>query len=55
MDGELVDSVVVLLPGLLEHPYPKPIRPYIEWGGILLYVVGGLCLLAVPGRRQVSK
>jgi uncharacterized protein YhhL (DUF1145 family) len=46
----LLILLAVLLPGVLDHPYPKPVRPYIEWGGLLLYVVSGLCLVAFHGK-----
>ena len=44
--------LAILLPGLLGHPYPKPARTYIQWGGLLIYVVGGLSLVAVAGRLR---
>src|SRR3989442_4513076 len=51
----LVNTLILLavvLPAMLDHPYPKPVRPYIEWGGLLLYIIGGLCLVAVSGRLR---
>lgn len=30
----------------LGHPYPAGIEPYIVLGGIFIYVVGGLCVVA---------
>ena len=44
--------LAVLLPGLLGHPYPRPIGPYIVWGGLLLYVIGGICLAVFSGRLR---
>src|SRR5712692_1377381 len=44
--------LAVLFPGLLGHPYPRPARRYIEWGGLLLYVVSGLSLVAVSRRLR---
>jgi len=44
--------LAVLLPGALEHPYPMAVRPYVEWGGLLLWLVAGLCLLAISSRRR---
>lgn len=51
----VVDTLILLAaisPNLLGHPYPEPFRPYIVYGGILLYVIGGFCLLAVSARLQ---
>jgi hypothetical protein len=35
-----------VLPRPLGHPYPAKIEPYIVHGGILIYVVGGLGIVA---------
>jgi uncharacterized protein YhhL (DUF1145 family) len=55
----LLDTLVllaVLLPGLLDHPYPQPFRRYIVWGGLLLYVVSGFCILAFAAKlRNASR
>jgi len=48
--ANLVILLAVLLPGLLGHPYPRPFSPYIEYGGISIYVASALCILAVSGR-----
>ena len=42
--------LAAVLPRLLGHPYPASVRRYFEWGGLVIYVVGGLCLLALAGR-----
>ena len=44
--------LAILLPGVLGHPYPELIRPYVQWGGLLLYVVGGLSFVAVARQRK---
>jgi hypothetical protein len=51
----VVDTLILLAaisPNLLGHPYPEPFRPYIAYGGTLLYVIGGFCLLAVSVKLQ---
>lgn len=47
--------LAALLPNALGHPffYPKAIRPYIEWGGLLLYLLSAFLILAFArGRRE---
>ena len=44
--------LAVLLPGAVEHPYPLPIRPYLQWGGLLLWLAVGFTLLALASRRR---
>ena len=46
--------LALLLPGVLGHPYPQPVRPFVQWGGLALWVVAGLGLLAVASRRRPS-
>lgn len=53
----LADSLFLfaaLLPGLMGHPYPKPFHPYVEYGGIFIYVAGGLSITAFASRRRSS-
>jgi hypothetical protein len=44
--------LAILLPGVLGHPYPELIRPYVQWGGLLFYLVSGVCFVAVSGRQR---
>ena len=44
--------LAILVPGVLGHPYPELIRPYVQWGGLLLYVMSGVSFVAVSGRRK---
>lgn len=46
--------LAAVLPGLLGHPYPKPIRPYLEYGLLSLYLLSALCILAIAPRSQKS-
>ena len=41
-----------VLPNALGHPYPKPIRPYMEWGGLLLYLLSAFFILAFARRLR---
>ena len=50
--ANLAILLTVVLPGLLNHPYPKPFRPYIQWGGLVLYLVSGFWLLAISARQR---
>ncbi|MBZ5558444.1 MAG: hypothetical protein LAO77_14330 [Acidobacteriia bacterium] len=50
--ANLVVLLVAVLPGALDHPYPALIRPYVQWSGILFYVVSGLCFVVVAGRKE---
>ena len=43
--------LTVLLPALLNHPYPRPFRPYIQWGGLVFYLVSGFWLLAISAKQ----
>ena len=44
--------LAALLPNQLGHPYPKPIRPYMEWGGLLLYILSGFFIIAFARRLR---
>lgn len=44
---DLAILLAVLLPGMLNHPYPRPISPYIQYAGIALYIVVALYQLAL--------
>ncbi len=51
----LVSSFFLLaavLPNVLGHPYPRPIRPYMEWGGLLLYLLSAFFIIAFAGRLR---
>ena len=48
----LVVFLATQLAGPLGHPYPTPVRPYVVYGGILLFVVGGLGFVAFVSRRR---
>ncbi|HSB75193.1 MAG TPA: hypothetical protein VLC12_06040 [Terriglobales bacterium] len=48
----LVIFMAAVLPRPLGHPYPAFIEPYIVFGGILLYVIGGLGIVAFARRSQ---
>jgi polyferredoxin len=48
----LVVFMAAVLPRPLGHPYPAFIEPYIVFGGILLYVIGGLGIVAFARRSQ---
>src|SRR5689334_4159406 len=41
-----------LLPNALGHPffYPKAIRPYIQWGGLFLYLLSAFFIIAFARR-----
>jgi hypothetical protein len=47
--------LAILLPGVLGHPYPSLIRPYVQWGGLLFYVLSGLSFVAVARRRKSTE
>ncbi len=51
----LVSSFFLLaavLPNVLGHPYPRPIRPYMEWGGLLLYLLSAFFIIAFARRLR---
>ena len=48
----LVVFMAAVLPRPLGHPYPASIEPYIVFGGILIYVVGGLAIVAFVRKSQ---
>jgi hypothetical protein len=51
----LVDFAILLavvLPGLLDHPYPRPFSPYIQYAGLTLYVVVALYQLALSAALE---
>jgi len=48
----LVVFMAAALPRPLGHPYPAFLEPYIVFGGILIYVLGGLGTLALIRRSQ---
>lgn len=48
----LVVFLAALLPRTLGHPYPAAIESYIVYGGILIYVVGGLGIVALVRKSQ---
>src|SRR5258708_39923971 len=50
--ANLAIFLAVVLPGVLEHPYPPAIRPVVEWGGLVLYVASSVCQLFVATRPQ---
>ena len=41
-----------VLPNALGHPYPRPIRPYMEWGGLLLYLLSAFLIVAFTRRLR---
>lgn len=44
--------LAAVLPNLSGHPYPKPVRPYLEYGLLLLYLAGGACILTIAARAR---
>lgn len=48
----LVIFMAAVLPRPLGHPYPSAIESYIVYGGILIYVVGGLGIVAFVRKSQ---
>jgi hypothetical protein len=48
----LVVFMAAVLPRPLGHPYPAFIEPYIVFGGILIYVIGGLGIVAFVRKSQ---
>ncbi|HJT00968.1 MAG TPA: hypothetical protein VJ756_17880 [Terriglobales bacterium] len=48
----LVVFMAAVLPRPLGHPYPASIEPYVVYGGILIYVVGGLGIVAFVRKSQ---
>ena len=48
----LVVFMAAVLPRPLGHPYPAFMEPYIVFGGILIYVVGGLGIVAFVRKSQ---
>jgi hypothetical protein len=41
-----------VLPNALGRPYPKPIRSYMEWGGLLLFLLSAFLILAFARRLR---
>jgi len=48
----LVVFMAAVLPRPLGHPYPASIESYIVFGGILIYVIGGLGIVAFVRKSQ---
>ena len=48
----LVVFMAAVLPRPLGHPYPAFIEPYLVFGGILIYVIGGLGIVAYVRKSQ---
>ncbi len=48
----LLVFMAAVLPRPLGHPYPAFIEPYIVFGGILIYVIGGLGIVAFVRKSQ---
>lgn len=48
----LVVFMAAVLPRPLGHPYPAFIEPYLVFGGILIYVIGGLGIVAFVRKSQ---
>ena len=48
----LVVFLAAVLPRALGHPYPSKMEPYIVYGGILIYVIGGLGILAFARKTR---
>jgi hypothetical protein len=46
--------LAAVLPMLSGHPYPKSIRSYLEYGLLFLYLVSGLCIVAIVSRSRKS-
>jgi hypothetical protein len=44
--------MAAVLPRPLGHPYPAFIEPYLVFGGILIYVIGGLGIVAYVRKSQ---
>jgi hypothetical protein len=57
--ANLAFLLAAVLPIALGHPffYPRPIRPYMEWGGLALYLLSASFIIAFARRlkRPASK
>jgi hypothetical protein len=48
----LIIFLATTLPGVLGHPFPRPIAPYIVYGGLAIYIVGALLVVAFAGKLR---
>lgn len=50
--ANLAIFLAIVLPGVSGHPYPEGARRYVEYGGLVLYLVSSLCQLLVASRGK---
>lgn len=52
--ANLAVLLAAILPLALGHPffYPRAIRPYVEWGGLALYLLSAFFIIAFARRLK---
>jgi hypothetical protein len=50
--ANLAIFLAVVVPGLVGRPYPPEVGPYVEWGGLVLYLASSLSQLLVLTRSR---